>query len=335
MLITWLVFMISGLADGLASDNASAIKNLPAKAYILEHSDDHRLERSTITSDQVKKVLNGNESEEVSPFGIVMTTLSAKNGDHKWDVSLFAVKGNSIFAPSVSQGNTLASGNGVIVDASLKDKGVKIGDILKPKDGSYQLKVAGFTDKSYSYSHVPVVFMSLDKWKDIQQQTVRYNAILIGKNATGLHQPSGMDKVQSDEVLKNVPGFGAEQASLKMMIGFLLVITAFVLAVFFYVITLQKIDQYGVLKAIGTKTGYLVKTLMLQMLMLSLASIAFGTGLSFIAAAVIPKDMPFVLSNQTIIFDGLLILVMALVGSLISLIRIAKVDPIEAIGSVK
>lgn len=39
-----------------------------------------------------------------------------------------------------------------------------------------------------------------------------------------------------------------------MIIAFLLVIAALLIGVFFYVITLQKTQQLGVLKAIGTKT---------------------------------------------------------------------------------
>lgn len=333
MLITWLVFMISGLANGLASDNASAVQNLPVKSFIMEHSDDHRLERSALTSDKVKKALPDHASKGISPFGVHMTSVSAKNGD-QMDVSLFAVQGSSNFAPNVSEGDTLKEGNGVVVDASLKDKGVKIGDTLKTKDSSDKLKVGGFTNQSYSYSHTPVVFMNLNQWEKMQGGHARYNAILVGENASSDIQPaSGLDRVDSSEVLENVPGFQAEQGTLKMMIGFLLVITAFVLAVFFYVITLQKIDQYGVLKAIGTKTGYLTKTLMSQISMISIAAIIVGIILSLLVAQIIPSGMPFTLSVQTIVFDGLLMLVMALIGALISLFRIAKVDPVDAIGA--
>lgn len=36
ILIIWLVLFVTGLANGLASDNASAIKESPASYYVLE-----------------------------------------------------------------------------------------------------------------------------------------------------------------------------------------------------------------------------------------------------------------------------------------------------------
>ena len=43
------------------------------------------------------------------------------------------------------------------------------------------------------------------------------------------------DVLTKDELLKGIPGYSQEQASLTMMIVFLFVIGTFVLAVFFYV----------------------------------------------------------------------------------------------------
>ncbi len=50
-----------------------------------------------------------------------------------------------------------------------------------------------------------------------------------------------------------------EQGTLTMIIAFLLVIAALLIGVFFYVITLQKTQQLGVLKAIGTKNSLFSK----------------------------------------------------------------------------
>lgn len=165
---------------------------------------------------------------------------------------------------------------------------------------------------------------------------VVFNAIAIkGSGSTAATvgaQVSGVEVISKAEALKGIPGYKEEQGSLLMMIAFLFIIAAFVLAVFFYVITIQKINQFGVLKAIGAKTGLLARSLLAQVLSLSVFSLAVGIALTYGVSAVLPDSMPFELNFSLVGGSALLFLVVAVAGSLLSLYRVAKVDAIEAIG---
>ena len=89
-----------------------------------------------------------------------------------------------------------------------------------------------------------------------------YNAIALDiteDKATTLNY-SDLVTASKNDIVTNIPGYSEEQGSLTMMITFLYIIAAFVLTVFFYVITIQKVDQFGMLKAIGAKTSYLAKS---------------------------------------------------------------------------
>ncbi|MDN4069664.1 ABC transporter permease [Paenibacillus vini] len=165
---------------------------------------------------------------------------------------------------------------------------------------------------------------------------VVFNAIAFkGSGSTAAEvgaQVSGVEVISKAEALKGIPGYKEEQGSLLMMIAFLFIIAAFVLAVFFYVITIQKINQFGVLKAIGAKTGFLARSLLAQVLSLSVFSLAIGIALTYGVSAVLPDSMPFELNFSLVGGSALLFLVVAVAGSLLSLYRVAKVDAIEAIG---
>ena len=56
--------------------------------------------------------------------------------------------------------------------------------------------------------------------------------------------------------------------------------------------------------------------------------------LANLVATALPADVPFYLSNQVVVVYGLALVVVAVLGSLLSASRIAKIDPLIAIGRV-
>lgn len=76
----------------------------------------------------------------------------------------------------------------------------------------------------------------------------------------------GVDVVTKDAVTNGLPGYTAKSGTINMMFGFLFLISAFVISVFFYVLTLQKAHQFGVMKAIGASNGFLAKVIVSQII---------------------------------------------------------------------
>jgi putative ABC transport system permease protein len=322
-LITSLVLSISGLANGLSVDNASAIKNMPADTYVVEAGDTHRLERSQLTKQDISSIKGG------SPLGLKMVEINL--GGKTVNVSLFAADRDSTFMPTTEDHPKLAPYE-VLADPGLKEEGLEIGDSFTYEDKKWMIK--GFTEKRFSYGHTPAIFTSLETWEDLFGDSLTYQAILFTNGGT-IDTPSKMDIASKEDILSNVPGYSAEQGSLNMMVIFLLIISAIVLATFFYVMTLQKLHQYGVLKAIGTKAGILLRALFAQISTLTIAGIVAGNVVTFGLTLVIPAGVPFELPVTMILFNSALILLMAWIGSLLSFRSIVTVDPLQAIGSVK
>lgn len=320
-LITSLVLSISGLANGLSVDNASAIKNMPADTYVVEAGDTHQLERSQLTEQDISSIKGG------SPLGLKMVEIY--QGGKTVNVSLFAADPDSAFMP-MTTGNPKLSPYEVLADPGLKEEGFQIGDSFTYNDKNWMIK--GFTEKRFSYGHTPAIFTSLETWEDLFGVT--YQALLF-TNVETIDTPSELDIASKEEILSNVPGYSAEQGSLNMMVIFLLIISAIVLATFFYVMTLQKLHQYGVLKAIGTKAGILLRALFAQISILTISGIVAGNVVTYGLTLVIPAGVPFELSVTMIVFNSALILLMAWIGSLLSFRNIVTVDPLQAIGSVK
>lgn len=341
VLISFLVLFVSGLAKGLSSDNASSIQNLKADYFVLDKNAEQRLNRSQLSEDKMKDITNLTEAKEMTPLGIQMTTFKKMGATKKVDSTIFGIDPTSVIAPEQAEGKTLqnANTNEAVGDLSLKEEGFKIGDRIKEEASGKKFTLIGFT-KNQSYSHSPVVHITQAAWKELQKDMGKekpfYNAAVLNMNedtAKKLESKiSGTEIIAKKDALKSIPGYKEEQGSLLMMIAFLFVIAAFVLSVFFYVITLQKVNQFGVLKAIGAKSGYLSRTVIYQVLSLTIISLVISIALTFSIAALLPASMPFVLSLPLVAGCSVLFLAVSLIGSLISLRQVTKIDAVEAIG---
>ncbi|MEH7462787.1 ABC transporter permease [Bacillus thuringiensis] len=329
MLLSFLVLIISGLANGLSHANASSFIEMKAEKFILSDDADGKLLRSQIKKEDVDKVLAQVDAKDAVPMHIKVSTFEKEGSSNKVDVAVFSSKQDSFIAPKVIEGkNGTLENNEIVADESIKEKGIKLGDELVDPISKKAFKVVGFS-QNQMFSHSPVVHMNENGWDAIALPHQKDYSVIALNTDKKIDNAKVVDK---KEVLQSIPGYKEEQGTLTMIIAFLLVISALLIGVFFYVITLQKTHQLGVLKAIGTKNSYLANTLVVQSIVLTGVALIIGIGLIFAVEAILPASMPFLLTPTTIMqYAGIFILI-SIFGTLISLYQVLKVDALEAIG---
>ena len=119
--------------------------------------------------------------------------------------------------------------------------------------------------------------------------------------------------------------------SLNMIVWFLVVISGMLFAIFFYMMNVQKIGLYGILKAIGVKTSTLFKMMWTQMLFITVIALALSIALSQVFNLIAPEGMPFSLTFGTTVQLSIVFLVIGFIGATLSGIQIKKVEPLQAI----
>ncbi|WP_339810550.1 ABC transporter permease [Paenibacillus sp. FSL R7-0189] len=346
LLVSFLVLFVTGLARGLAYANISAVENMPANYFVVQGDADQTFRRSQLTDTELQNVRAVVGDNNASSLAMQMSTVTANDADVKVDITFFAVDMNGLLAPKVAEGDKITNEtNGkVLVDRDLEQSGIKLGSIIRDQATGMEFTVAGFVEDS-SYSHTPVVYINNQDWQAMKQvvnqgeetsSSVPFNVIALNANADQVDKIStnvkDVEVITQKVAISNIPGYSAEQGSLLMMIVFLFVIAAFVLAVFFYVITIQKTSQFGILKAMGTKMSYLAWSVVGQVMILAISSLCISLLLTFGMNKVLPDSMPFQLEPSTILLTSCLFVGMSLLGSLISVAKVAKVDALEAIG---
>lgn len=350
VLIAWLVFILSGLGNGLSTLSAATIKNLDAEYVVYEQGAGNSFSKSLLPESLETDLEKQEHVDKAVPFGSAMGSVlkeGESEGEEKLDVAVLGIQPGSFVEPKVIEGKQLSeTGIGVIVNDTLKDEGYKIGDTLALDGSEEKVEIIGFVENE-TYNHLPVLFTNMDHWRDysfaapgsdngIEDPVSAF--ILQGKDIDPAALDSRIDGIETatkSEAVQGMPGYTAENGTIMMMLAFLIVISAFVIAVFFYVLTIQKTSQFGVMKAIGASNGFIAKAIVMQVTVLSFVSIMIGVGLTYLTAMVFPDGMPFNLDIKMVVIYGIVLLLISVVSSFISVRRITKIDPLTALGRVE
>nr|WP_239587043.1 ABC transporter permease [Bacillus ectoiniformans] len=316
-LISLLTFIISGLANGLSQDNAALIKDLPDGQFYMNADADETYNLSRIDRSILDKFLN--EQKDAAALSIQMGFLNDSHGKQR-SVAFFNSTNSPLF-PKVKTGE-------ILLDRSMEDQGIKVGDVLTNHQFSGEFVVKGFIDQK-KFSHAPVAFIHIDNYKEMYRADEMQLIFLPGMDQA--QEVEGLQSFSKNQFLDTIPSYNAEQLSLQMIIWFLVVISGMLFAIFFYMMNVQKMGLYGILKAIGLKTIDLYKMMWTQLLFITVTSLGLSVALSRAFSMIAPKGMPFSLPLETTIQLSALFLLIGFIGVTLSGIQIKKVEPLQAI----
>lgn len=315
-LVSFLTFIISGLANGLSLDNAALIKDLPNGQFYMTKDADKSYGLSRIESNTQDEIL-GKQKKAVG-FSIQMGFLNDRDG--KQQSVAMVTSTDSKYFKSVKKGE-------IILDRSMEDNGIKMGDTLTNNQFNGKFIVKGFVNHS-KYSHAPVAYINMGDYKEIYRA---HEMQLIFIPGDGAQAYTGLQSFSKDQFLNTISSYKAEQMSLNMIIWFLVVISGMLFAIFFYMMNVQKIGLYGILKAIGVKTSALFKMMWIQMIFITGIALTVSIALSQVFNKITPKGMPFSLTPETTVQLSIVFLIIGFIGATVSGFQIKSVQPLQAI----
>lgn len=129
-----------------------------------------------------------------------------------------------------------------MIDQSLKDKGFKVGDTITLSQSDEKLHIVGVSE-SAKYNASPVIFANDKTIEKINPalSSDKTNAVVVkDSNWKDKNVDKDLEVIGIDDFVENLPGYKPQNLTMNFMITFLFVISATVIGVFLYVITLQK-----------------------------------------------------------------------------------------------
>ncbi|WP_066310560.1 ABC transporter permease [Bacillus sp. FJAT-29814] len=332
MLVSYLVFFLSGLATGLASLNREAVDKWEATAIILTKESDKSLYQSFMSIDQLKNI----EAKKTAVIG--QLNAIASNEDNKQNISLFGLNKDEFLMPTVTEGRAFEKENEVIADDSLKDEGFNLGDQLSLSSSDQHLIIVGFTDQA-RFNAAPVLYANLETFHLVKfgeaavQKKDQINGIVVRDDSIStLTQNDELDAIEIESFIQNLPGYTEQKLTLNFMIYFLFGISSIIVAIFLYVLTVQKISMFGVMKAQGISSSYLSWSVVAQTFILAFIGTALGFALTLVSGAFLPAAVPVSFDLTVMLFYGLILMAVATAGAVFSVFTIVRIDPLKAIG---
>lgn len=331
-LVSYLVFFLSGLANGLENLNKEAVIKWDADGIVLTEESDLTLPQSSLKIEDY----NGAGADEYAVLGQFYTIATA--GENKANISLFGIREDEFIMPKVTEGKVFKGSGEVIADDTLKNEGFEIGDELQLSATDETLTITGFTDNA-RFNAAPVLYGSLETLQKVrfgesaENMKDRINGFVIrADNLEEVEVDDSSQVIATQDLIENMPGYSEQSMTLSFMIYFLFIISAVILAIFLYVLTIQKISIFGVMKAQGISSGYLAKSGIAQTFLLAVAGVIIGFIFTILTGAFLPAAVPVAFNYVDMLVYGAVLVLVSILGALFSIQTIVKIDPLKAIG---
>lgn len=341
-LITLLLVMLTGLTGGLGLQNTSALRALDVDRFAFGTTSDDAPEvsfaNSTVTQDQVDRWAGTSGVTEALPLGFAQAQLEAR---HSEGVSVIGVpEGAGLVARAAgqaTQGESEPGAGGVVLSESVAEQtGASLGGTATIS--GTELTVTGVVPDEY-YSHAPAVWVDDAAWARIAHApegavgtVVALRGNLSGEAWEDAARATGTEAATTRESFAGLASYSSEQGSLLSMQGFLYGISALVTVSFLTVWTIQRTRDIAVLRALGAGARYLMRDAVGQAAVVLGAGALLGAAVGLGLGALARQAVLFQLAWPTILGPAAGIWALGLLGSLLAVRRVAKVDPLIALG---
>ncbi|WP_232009830.1 ABC transporter permease [Actinomyces howellii] len=330
------------MATGLSHAYRAAVESWSADAVILTEASNDNIGASRLSDTQVAATRAALASSE-PPERLVAQAVVVEGQEEttRTDAYAFGIDLTGGLSPSVVAGRPISDpATEVLIDESLTQEGWALGDTLGLAGTNARWTVVGLT-RDLTFQTAPVITVDAQALIDLGDPlSPAVNAMIVpggglddtsrSEVASALAQDDLVMMTPAD-FIGELPGYSAQVLTFSLMIGALVVIAALVLGIFLYVLTLQKRAVLGVLKARGVPTRYLVVAGGFQTAMLAAAGVILGLVATQLTGWLLPASVPF---RPSLALDAVItvaFVVMAVLGGLMSVRVVSRIDPAEAV----
>ena len=341
-LLIFLLLFLNTLSSTLLGFFIGAIENNSADILVYEDTARRNLQASRIDLSVLDDVAAVPGVSAAAPIGEL--TLTAEIGGDLTDLSLWGVELAGPGRPEpVVEGRFPGPGE-VVVDESGVAEGFEIGETITLVPNGTELEIVGYV-RDRRYAVVATAYFDFEQWVDVFEAEFPGTPVvplsLIGVATSPGEDPdvvadritamvAGVEGLDPTTAAAGTPGVDSISQSFSLIVGITFGIVVLVVGFFFLILTVQKLRSFVTLRAIGASTGYLARSLIVQIVLLVLLGSLIATGVLWAATLGSNPAFPLSVDGRLVLTVTIAVLVFSVLAGLLSIRRIARADPAQA-----
>jgi putative ABC transport system permease protein len=352
-LLVFLILVQQALQDGLITSFVGALERQSAPVLVYSVDGQRTLQGSVVAPPLEQAVRAVPEVAEAGRIGQGTFTVEIgddgsaggadEDGDDGSDAALIGYETAALGAPDELSAGRLPRTEGEAVgssaDFSLGDRVRVVAEPAGP-----ELTVVGLADEA-QIQVTPTLFVA---WSDYEAAARAANpdAEAILPSTIGVRPVEGVtaqeltarvneadeeaDALTRDEAAAEAPGVAEVRQSFQVIFLLFALVAPLVTGLFFLIVTFQKASALTLLRAIGAPAGMLVRSLLVQVVIVIGGGVVLGTALYAPLSQTEVGTLALRFDVGAVAFWAVLLLALGLASALVAARRVLAIDPMEA-----
>jgi putative ABC transport system permease protein len=341
-LLVVLLLVLGGILDALIGSSTGFLRAQSAPLIVYSAESEDSILRSRIDAPTREAVASVPGVASAHGIGVALLAGHVPDRPEPANVALFGYE-----APNERVPAPPPPGSG-LADRSLEGEGVAIGTVIELGAARVPVEVAGWVEDT-GFNQQGGLWVDGTTWRRALNENIPDAAIeagtvpaLVVTPASGVEpaalaasiegEVTGVRALTIEQAIAGIPGVAQQQSVFTSIIGTTFVVAGIVVALFFALLTIERVGLLGMLKAIGASTRTLATGLTIQAMLIAGGALVVGCLLTLGLAAVIPDTVPLRLGAGRFASTAAGLVLTAVAGSAISFRRIIRIDPASAVG---
>jgi len=341
-LLVFLILFQQALLGSLLLSFTGAIENQSGTVLVFTEEARKNVTGSVILPPQQAQIAAVDGVGASAPLAEGTFTIEADGKDV--DASVFGFHPGGPGEPTrLVQGRLPSAPNEAVASKEDASAGFGLGDTVASVDGNIPLTIVGLTERS-RFSVAPTLWVTFDAYTALRKAanpdaTAVLPSVMALTPAAGVSpsqlaasindQVTGVQALTRSQAVSEAPGVSSVSTSFQLILALAFLVVAVVIGFFFLILTVHKQSTLTVLRAIGAPTSYLVKALLKQIALVVGIGLVIGVVLTVGAVKGASSGLPVSLDPGTMITTAVGVVLLSLVGSLFTLVRVGRIDPAD------
>jgi len=344
-LLVFLILFQQSLAGSLLGQFTGGLERQSASVLVYNAEARRIVDASRVAPQQVRAVAAVEGVAEAGPIGEGSFTAQLETGELR-DTSVFGYELGGPGAPTTLSAGRLPERDGeAVASSSDASAGYGIGQTVTVVPGDTPVTIVGLAD-DVQFNVQPTLFLSFATYERLILAT-NPDALAVLPNLVGVEPASGVDPVSlattiteqvqgvealdRDTAVASLPGVASIQQSFAIILGLAFVVVILLTGFFFLIITVQKMSSLTLLRAVGASSGFLVRNLIVQVLLVIGAALLVAVPLTIVSVnGAASAQFTATVEWSTVITTSVAIMLLGVLAALGAMRRVARIDPAAA-----